>query len=100
MSGEGPDVAVGSAEWPAAAPDRRTWAAALWRDRGGRRGAVDSVREADGQDRAIAGPGGQWWVREGEEGMRQRRHRALTGGAGQHSAARGLTRFKLNSEVK
>jgi hypothetical protein len=41
--GEGPGVAIGSAEWPAVALDRRAQVAALWHDRGGRRGAVDST---------------------------------------------------------
>jgi hypothetical protein len=46
-SGEGPDAAINSVEWPAMAPGHRARAAALWRDRGGRRGAVDSARVAD-----------------------------------------------------
>jgi hypothetical protein len=59
-SGEGLDTVVGSAEWPAVAPGHRAWAAALWHDSEGRRGAVDLARAADRRNRVAAGPGGQW----------------------------------------
>jgi hypothetical protein len=42
-SREGPSVAVSSAERPVVAPDHRARAVALWRDRGGWQGAVDSA---------------------------------------------------------
>jgi hypothetical protein len=48
----------------------------------------------------LRGPVSSGGVREGEEEVRQRWHRALTGGAGQHNAVCGLTRFKLKSEFK
>jgi hypothetical protein len=42
-SREGPGAAVDNMEQPIVAPNHRAQAAALWRDRGGRRGAVDSA---------------------------------------------------------
>jgi hypothetical protein len=42
-SGEGPGAAVGSMEQPTVAPGHQVQAAVLWRDRGGRWGAVDSA---------------------------------------------------------
>jgi hypothetical protein len=59
-SGEGPGTVVGSAERLAVALGHQAWVAALWHDRGGRRGTIDSARAADRRNRAAAGPGGQW----------------------------------------
>jgi hypothetical protein len=81
-SREGPDTVVGSAERSARAPGRRAWAVALWHDRGGRRGVVDTARAADKRDRAASSPVGSGWVRKEEEEARQQWRRALTGRAG------------------
>jgi hypothetical protein len=57
-SGEEPDTAVGRA------PGHRARVAALWHDRGGRQGTVDSARATDRRDRAVVGPGGGGGGRE------------------------------------
>jgi hypothetical protein len=81
-------------------PGRRVRAVALWHEREGGGAGLTRHEQLIGGTGLQRGPVASGGVQEGEEEARQRRHRALTGGASQHSVARGLTRFKLKSEFK
>jgi hypothetical protein len=63
-------------------------------------GESGGAQAANRRGRAASGPVGIGWVRKGEEEARQWRHRALTGGAGRHSAGRfGFKPIQTESKI-
>jgi hypothetical protein len=90
-------AAWSSRQWPPAIGCRRRCYGATGEGGGAQLTRRERLTSGTGRHRGLVASGG---VREGEEEARQWRHRALTGGAIQHSAACGLTQFKLKSKFK